>query len=136
MPHSCIACAIDAGTSPAHIIHQTHRIICFLDHAPINPGHLLICPKQHLADLTDLPDDLLAEIAVTAKAMARLLQQKLGCDGVSMLQNTGAFNELGHFHLHVFPGNVGDGFGWKAAHEDMGGADALARMRAALVGCA
>lgn len=54
MPNTCIACAIASGQSPAHIIHQNDRIICFLDHAPINPGHILICPRAHLADLTDL----------------------------------------------------------------------------------
>ena len=134
MTNTCVACAIASGHSPAHIIHQNERIICFLDHAPINPGHILICPKMHLADLTDLPDDLLAEIAVTAKAMAQLLQQRLRYDGVSLLQNNAAFNELGHFHLHVFPRNVGDGFGWKAAAQEVGGTDALSRVRAVLAG--
>lgn len=134
MPHTCIACAIASGQSSAHIIHQNDRIICFLDHAPINPGHILICPRTHLADLTDLPDDLLAEIATTAKAVAQLLKEALGCDGVSLLQNNGAFNDLGHFHLHVFPRHLGDGFGWTSAYNGDAGPDALAHVRSMLVG--
>lgn len=112
MPNTCVACAIASGQAPAHIIHQNERIICFLDHAPINPGHILICPREHLADLTDLPEDLLTEIAKAARDMAQLLKDKLGCDGVSLLQNNGTFNDLGHFHLHIFPRYAGDGFGW------------------------
>lgn len=134
MTNTCIACAIASGQSPAHIIHQNDRIICFLDHAPINPGHILICPREHLADLTDLPDDLLVEIATTAKAMARLLKDKRGCDGVSLLQNNGAFNDLGHFHLHVFPRHVGDGFGWISDYSGNDDPGALARVRSILVG--
>lgn len=134
MPHTCIACAIASGQSSAHIIHQNDRIICFLDHAPINPGHILIRPRTHLADLTDLPDDLLAEIATTAKAVAQLLKQALGCDGVSLLQNNGAFNDLGHFHLHVFPRHLGDGFGWTSAYNGDDGPDALSYVRSMLVG--
>lgn len=134
MPRTCIACAIASGQSPAHIIHQNDRIICFLDHAPINPGHILICPRAHLADLTDLPDDLLAEIATTAKVVAQQLKEALGCDGVSLLQNNGAFNDLGHFHLHVFPRHLGDGFGWASAYNGDDGPDALVRVRTILVG--
>ncbi|WP_282298455.1 HIT family protein, partial [Stenotrophomonas sp. PS02289] len=134
MMNSCIACEIASGQSPAHVVHQTDRIICFLDHAPINPGHILICPRAHLPDLTDLPDELLAEVAETAKAMAQLLKDTLGCDGVSLLQNNGAFNDLGHFHLHVFPRNAGDGFRWVPACGGHLGPDALARARMMLVG--
>lgn len=113
--NSCIACEIASGQSPAYVVYQTDRIVCFLDHAPINPGHILICPRAHLSDLTDLSDDLLAEIAHTAKVIAQQLKDKLGCDGVSLLQNNGAFNDLGHFHLHVFPRYTGDSFGWTNA---------------------
>ncbi len=133
MTSTCVACAIASGQSPAHIIHQNDRIICFLDHAPINPGHILICPRAHLADLTDLPDEVLAEVATAAKAMVQLFNDKLGCDGVSLLQNNGAFNDLGHFHLHVFPRYVGDGFGWVSDHTGNDATDALARVRSILV---
>lgn len=28
------------------------------------------------------------------------------------MQNGGAFNDVGHYHLHIFPRYRGDGFGW------------------------
>ncbi|WP_313458719.1 HIT family protein [Stenotrophomonas sp.] len=134
MTSTCIACAIASGQSPAHIIHQNDPIICFLDRAPINPGHILICPRAHLADLTDLPDDLIAEIATTAKDMAQLLKDRLDCDGVSLLQNNGAFNDLGHFHLHVFPRHVGDGFRWVSDQNGNDDSGALTRVGTILFG--
>lgn len=134
MTQTCVVCAIASSESTAHIIHQNAGIICFLDHAPINPGHILICPRAHFADLTNLPDDLLTEIARTARSMAQLLTDRLGCDGVSLLQNNRAFNDLGHFHLHVFPRDVGDGFGWSVAHQGIQEYEALACIRRLLSG--
>ena len=28
------------------------------------------------------------------------------------MQNGGMFNEIGHYHLHIFPRYKNDGFGW------------------------
>jgi len=40
------------------------------------------------------------------------LKKEYSLDGYSIMQNGGEFNEIGHFHLHVFPRYKGDGFGW------------------------
>jgi histidine triad (HIT) family protein len=109
---TCIVCDIAAGVAPAHVIHESNALICFLDHRPINAGHLLLCPRDHHADLTDLPDDVLDALFREAKCLAGMLKARLGCAGVSLMQNNGRFNELGHFHLHLFPRYQGDGFGW------------------------
>ncbi len=34
-------------------------------------------------------------------------------DGYSIMQNGGKFNDIGHYHLHIFPRYENDGFGWK-----------------------
>ena len=39
-------------------------------------------------------------------------------DGYSIMQNGGKFNDVGHYHLHIFPRYKGDGFGWTYG-EDM-----------------
>lgn len=33
-------------------------------------------------------------------------------DGYSIMQNGGKFNDIGHYHLHIFPRYENDGFGW------------------------
>ncbi|EPN9502508.1 HIT family protein [Serratia marcescens] len=55
---SCIACRISQRIIPSCIVYETEKLICFLDHDPINTGHVLICPKKHYASITDLPDSL------------------------------------------------------------------------------
>lgn len=109
---TCTACAIANKSINSHIVFENSNIICFLDHCPINQGHVLICPRQHYPNISDLPDDVLSDIARVAKRMATVLSQTFKCDGVSLLQNNGAFNDLNHFHLHIFPRVTGNGFGW------------------------
>ena len=38
--------------------------------------------------------------------------------GYSIMQNGGEFNDIGHYHLHIFPRYTGDGFGWTASDEE------------------
>ncbi len=38
--------------------------------------------------------------------------------GYSIMQNGGEFNDVGHYHLHIFPRYVGDGFGWTYGSEE------------------
>lgn len=114
---SCIACCISKRITPSCIIYETAQLICFLDHDPINVGHVLICPKEHYVNITDLPDPLISESFILAKKIAKHLELSLRCDGVSLLQNNGIFNDLGHFHLHVFPRFLNDGFSWVASSE-------------------
>ncbi|MBD8695876.1 HIT family protein [Stenotrophomonas sp. CFBP 13718] len=126
---ACVVFAITSGSLEANVILQNEHIICFLDHMPINAGHILLCPRQHHADITDLPDDLLTELFLVAKRLASTLERTLQCDGVSLLQNNGAFNDLGHFHLHLFPRVRRDGFAWVGGNNRVANPDALARVR-------
>jgi len=114
---SCIVCDIVSGSIKAHVLYEDELIICFLDANPISEGHVLICPKKHLAGLSDLSDVLMARVFAFAQRMTSLFEHSLRADGVSLLQNNGAFNELGHFHLHVFARWRGDGFSWQRGSE-------------------
>ncbi len=128
----CVVCEICESREEAHIIYQTPNIISFLDHVPINEGHVLVCPRYHYPDITDIPDEVLGDIFRVAKRVAAHLQGTLRCDGVSLLQNNGRFNDLGHFHLHVFPRYAEDGFAWVSPNIETCSADRLARVRRSL----
>ncbi|WP_193370380.1 HIT family protein [Pelagibius marinus] len=54
----CPFCAIAAGRAPAPIVHQSDRLVAFLDSAPIRPGHLRIIPRGHFPHFNALPPDL------------------------------------------------------------------------------
>jgi histidine triad (HIT) family protein len=99
----------------AVILYETANVIAFLDHDPINLGHVLICPKKPYHDFIDVPEDVMADILLVARGIYRKLVKKYSPDGVSLLQNNGGFNELKHFHLHLFPRYYDDGFSWMSA---------------------
>lgn len=68
------------------------------------------------------------EIITTAKNINVLFYKYFGCDGATLLQNDGFFNELGHFHMHVFPRNKADGFTWTFKDEHDPTPEALANV--------
>jgi histidine triad (HIT) family protein len=98
--------------TPAAIVYESEQVIAFMDHDPINHGHVLICPVFPYADLIDLPQTVLSEILEVAKQLYRRIEEKYAPTGISFIQNNGANNELSHFHLHIFPRFQEDGFGW------------------------
>lgn len=99
---------------PAAIVYESEHVIAFLDHDPINHGHVLICPVIPYADFIDLPESIMYEIYDVAKRLYKKIEEKYETTGISFIQNNGANNELSHFHLHIFPRFKEDGFGWTA----------------------
>jgi histidine triad (HIT) family protein len=126
---NCIACSISKGIEQSHVIYESDDIICFLDHRPITRGHILICPKEHFVDFWDLPENVSRKIFSKAKELSILLKCCFGADGLSMIQNNGEFNELSHFHLHLFPRKKGDGFSWVSSNGSIVSAEDLQEVK-------
>lgn len=99
----CIFCKIINNEIPSMKIYEDDIIIVFLDVNPDSDGHTLIIPKTHYKDINDIPDDVLLHIYKTSKKIMKLLQNKLNCDGFSLLQNNGDVQEVKHYHLHIKP---------------------------------
>lgn len=100
---NCIFCKIINNEIPSMKIYEDDVVLAFLDVNPDSDGHTLIVPKKHYKDITDIPDDVLLHIYKTAKKLMKLLEEKLNCDGFSLLQNNGDAQEVKHYHLHVKP---------------------------------
>jgi histidine triad (HIT) family protein len=101
----CIFCKIVAGELPAQIVDEDERTISFMDIAPATRGHALVIPRAHSADLLAIePGDLAATIAA-AQRLARRVHERLGADGVNLLNACGraAWQTVFHFHIHVIP---------------------------------
>lgn len=113
MSNNCIFCDIIHSKIEAHIVYEDDVVIVFLDNDPINNGHVLVVPKTHKIDIDDLSDIELHRITEVSKLLVKALKQAYNIDGYSIMQNGGEFNEIGHFHMHVFPRYKSDGFGWK-----------------------
>lgn len=99
----CLFCKINAGSVPTNIVYEDDVVTCFLDAFPDSNGHLLIIPKQHTLDLFSISDETLAHIMKVAQKMGKLLMDRLGCDGIVLVQNNGDAQQIKHYHLHLKP---------------------------------
>ncbi len=106
----CIFCKIVAGELPATIVDQDERTISFMDISPATRGHALVIPREHSADLLTVERDDLTAVALASQRLAGRMKERLGADGVNLLNSCGAvaFQTVFHFHVHVIPRYEGD----------------------------
>lgn len=107
----CIFCKIANGEIPSKSLYEDDKFRVILDLGPATKGHALILPKEHYANLYELPEDTAAEAMKLAKAMAGKMTAKLHADGFNLVQNNGeaAGQTVMHFHLHLIPRYENDG---------------------------
>lgn len=101
----CIFCGIVAGDVASTTIAETERAVAFMDINPVTRGHALVIPRAHATDLLDVaPDDLVA-CSHLAREIATRAKERLGADGVNLLNCCGAvaWQSVFHFHFHVIP---------------------------------
>jgi histidine triad (HIT) family protein len=106
----CIFCRIVSGELASTRIDEDERTVAFMDINPATRGHVLVVPREHSADLTEIADADLSEVAAMGQRLARRQQERLGADGVNLLNSCGqvAWQTVFHFHLHVIPRYAGD----------------------------
>lgn len=106
----CLFCKIAAGDVPATIVAEDDRTIAFMDINPATRGHALVIPRAHARDVREIdPADLKAVAAAAQRVAARVIE-RLGADGVNLLNSSGAaaWQTVFHFHMHVIPRYEGD----------------------------
>lgn len=110
MINNCVFCSIIGHEIPSATIYEDEIVKAILDIAPSAKGHTVLIPKEHSADIYELPDETAAHILVVAKKIARALKEELNCDGINILQNNGrvAGQTVFHFHVHIIPRYEGD----------------------------
>ena len=50
----CVFCRIVKGIAPASVVYEDEKVMAFMDIQPVNPGHVLVIPKRHVARLSEL----------------------------------------------------------------------------------
>ena len=102
---NCIFCKIAAGDIPSATIYEDDDFRVILDIEPASKGHALILPKEHYANLYELPDELASKALVVAKKVITKMTQIVNCDGYNVLQNNGevAGQTVFHYHMHLIP---------------------------------
>ena len=114
---NCIFCKIAGGEIPSATLYEDEDFRVFLDLGPASKGHALIVPKEHYANLYEIPDEIASKAIILAKKMITKLTDILRCDGYNIVQNNGeaAGQTVLHFHIHLIPRYKDDevGLGWK-----------------------
>lgn len=99
---SSIFSKIIAGEIPAYKVKENDRFLAFLDINPVQIGHVLVVPKLEVDYLFDLEDDLLSEMMIFAKKVAKQIKSAIPCNRVGV---TVIGLEVPHAHIHLIPIN-------------------------------
>ena len=105
MADDCIFCAIVAGDAPAQVVDSDEHTVSFMDINPFTPGHALVIPRAHSADLIEISDADLERTTLAARRLAQRMKEALEPAGFNILNACGAaaWQTVFHFHLHVIP---------------------------------
>ena len=108
---NCIFCKIANGEIPSRTLYEDEKFRVIMDLGPATRGHSLILPKEHYANLYEIPEDLAADAAKLAKKLAIRMTEKLGADGFNIIQNNNeaAGQTVPHYHVHLIPRYQNDG---------------------------
>lgn len=99
----CAFCAIIADEAPASIVRRWDTVIAIRPRHPVTPGHVLVIPHQHVADIGSDP----MVTAAAAAAAAELAAELPACNVITS-RGSEATQTVFHLHLHVVPRVAGD----------------------------
>lgn len=101
----CIFCAIVGGELPAEVVDSDEHTVAFMDINPATPGHALVVPREHVADLFEASDEQLERTMLAARRLAARIERALQPDGFNILNacRPAAWQSVFHLHLHVIP---------------------------------
>ncbi|AII60558.1 histidine triad nucleotide-binding protein [Dehalococcoides mccartyi] len=103
----CLFCAIAKGEIPAQIVYKDEDLVAFKDINPQSPVHILIIPRRHIANLTELDEadtELAGKMILLAGKLAR--EMDIAESGYRLVINSGreGGQVVQHLHLHLLGG--------------------------------
>ncbi len=107
MEKDCLFCRIAGGETNTEFLYQNEKLVVFKDIHPQAPVHLLIVPKKHIRSVNDLTDedrDIVSELMMSAKKMAK--EFGVSKSGYKVLINVerGGGQLIFHLHMHLIGG--------------------------------
>ena len=111
--NGCILCEASKQNSDTanYILYRGDKNFIILNSYPYNPGHLMIVPYQHIANLEELTDEERHEHFDIVSRSIKVLRQVLSPDGFNLGINIGKVAGTGiedHIHTHIVPRWQGD----------------------------
>jgi histidine triad (HIT) family protein len=99
----CLFCKIIKGDIPSQKVYEDDKVLVFLDINPTTNGDSLLVPKDHYVTYDEIPDDLLLHMRDVIKKIEAIDKEKLGAEGITLINNNGMGQEIKHFHIHLMP---------------------------------
>jgi histidine triad (HIT) family protein len=119
---ACVFCDLLAGNGESSLVYEDETLVALMDLHPVNPGHVLVVPRQHAAQMSDLDEAIGAHAFRVAMRLQQAIRHSgVRCEGINLFVADGeaAGQDVFHFHLHVIPRFEGDPFkieaDWKEA---------------------
>ena len=100
----CIFCKIIQGAFGTEFVYEDEIAVVFKDINPRADVHLLVVPKEHVADLNECDDELIGKLMRVVKKVTK----KEGIKSFKTVINTGkeAGQEVFHLHIHILSGKI------------------------------
>ena len=99
----CLFCKILNGDIPSKKVYDDKIVSVIMDVNPNSNGHMLIIPKKHFTDFTEIDNETLIHINNIAKKMKDLIYDRLNAIGIKIVINYGNCQEIKHYHMHLIP---------------------------------
>lgn len=102
----CIFCKIINNEIPSRKVYEDDDVIAFLDITQVTPGHTLVVPKKHVADIFEVDEVLAATVASKIPKIAKAIKKSNPkIKGMNIINNNGkvAYQSVFHSHIHILP---------------------------------
>ena len=108
----CIFCDLVQGAAEVSMCYEDSTAIAFMDIQPVNPGHVLVVPREHYEAIQDVPREVGAHLYDVAVRLIPVVQEATGTRDMNVIVNSGAAagQNVMHYHIHIIPRRAGDGF--------------------------
>jgi len=102
----CLFCKIVSGDIPANVVYETEQALAFSDIDPKAPTHVLVIPKVHYDNVTELTRSDLALAGHLLDVVTQVIQQETLIRGYRLVANIGpdGGQTVDHVHFHILGG--------------------------------
>jgi histidine triad (HIT) family protein len=100
----CIFCKIASGKIPCTKLWENDQLLAFLDINPINPGHTLVIPKEHVENVFGMDARDYRDIFDAVKTLSGPIRDATGAKRVGVIVEGFL---IPHAHIHLVPLNHG-----------------------------
>lgn len=107
----CLFCKIVKGEIPSYKVYEDEKTFAFLDINPINIGHTLVIPKNHVSRISMAEEGDLLALTKALKKVITGVEDALSVDNLNVFVNQGEYagQLVPHLHYHIVPRHAGDG---------------------------